>query len=137
MATKRNLVILGVGPNEFLVRADGNEDEVRAGITKMLADVPFELESISDKQAAALERRLSPPQHDLLKGVSRSVGVSVNKRIASHFVVRLVGNQGLTAAASSSGKVTFSPIIEQIRKPLPGGIGPVGVTVGIGIAGKF
>jgi hypothetical protein len=137
MAGNRNFVILGVGPNEFLVRADDTHEALNGALQKMLADVPFELQPLTDKQAAEMERRLSPPQIDMLKGVSKKVRVSLKKRDTSHFVVRLSGDRRLTASASPKGVVKFNPVVERVRKPLPGGVGPVGVTVGVGIAGKF
>jgi len=137
MAGDRNLLILGVGPNEFLVRADDTAEGVRGALGKLLADVSFDLQPLSEKQSVAMENRLSPPQLDLLTKVSKTVGVSLSKKQTSHFVVRLGGEQRLVASASPSGVLKFNPIVDKIRKPLPGGIGPVGVTVGVGIAGKF
>jgi hypothetical protein len=137
MAGKNNLMILGVGPNEFLVRADDTADGVREGLAKMLPNASFELNPLTEKEAATLENRLTPPQLDLLKGVSKSVGVSLKKQNTNHFVVRLGGTDRLAAVASPRGVVKFNPVIDKVKKPLPGGVGPVGVTVGVGIAGKF
>jgi hypothetical protein len=137
MAADRNLLILGVGPSEFLVRADDSAEAVRGGLEKMLGGVSFELQPLSDQQADRLENRLTAPQLDLLKTVSRTVGVSVKKNRAAHFLVRLPDDQRLAAAATPRGVLKFNPIVDKVRKPLPGGVGPVGVTVGICIAGKF
>jgi hypothetical protein len=137
MAGDSNFVILGVGPNEFLVRSDDTEDALRAALQKMLPNVPFELQPITDKQATTMEGRLSAPQADILKGVSKTVGVALKKQDTSHFVVRLNADQRLAASASPSGVVKFNPVVDKVRKPLPGGVGPVGITVGVGIAGKF
>jgi hypothetical protein len=43
----------------------------------------------------------------------------------------------IVATATSAGLLKFNPNIAEVRKPLGGGVGPVGVTVGVGIAGKF
>jgi hypothetical protein len=132
----RNLTMLGVAPAEFLVQADDTEEAVRAGLAKLLPKVRYELEPISEKQAASLRGRLSQPQLDFLNKVRSEVDVKVGSR-AQSYRLRLPEEPKLAAAANKKGIVQFDPQISAVRKPLGGGIGPVGVTVGIGIAGKF
>jgi hypothetical protein len=137
MPGKRNFAIIGVGENEFLVQAEdeGGED-LRVALGKLLPQTTFELQPVNEKRLATLRSRLTDQQHDLIKRLSKSVD-SAPKRGSSYFRLQLTGEQRLAAAANLSGAVKFDPQVSRIRKPLGGGIGPVGVTVGIGIAGKF
>jgi hypothetical protein len=134
----RKLVILGVGPGKFLVHANDSHDQVRSGIEKLLQRVPFELKKIDSKQAAALKSKLSKAQLDLLSRLSAKVSVTFKtKSEASAFLLVLSQETRLAASASEDGNLRFNPVISKVVKPLQGGIGPVGVTVGVGIAGKF
>jgi hypothetical protein len=80
--------------------------------------------------------RLSDSQHKAMASLSKSVNSSVSKN-AKAFQLQIVGDQRLAAAANKNGVIKFDPQISKVRKPIGGGIGPVGITVGIGIAGKF
>jgi hypothetical protein len=135
MAEKRNFVVLGVAPGQFLVRADGPEDEVRAGLTKLLPGVTFELKPVTGKAADTLRGRLSDAQLQAFDKLPTKVGVSMPKS-ATSFQLTVTSDVKMAAAATKDGILKFNPSIEKVRKPL-GGIGPVGVTVGVGIAGKF
>jgi len=133
----RNMVILGVGENQFLVHADDAEAEVRAGLQKMLPDIAFELKPIAGKAAKALRSKLSAPQTEMVEKFSRKLAVKPAKRTSSAFLVQIQSQDKLAAVATKNGILTFNPEISKVVKPLGGGIGPVGVTVGVGIAGKF
>jgi hypothetical protein len=136
MAASRNLVILGTGPNQYLVQAEGSEEEVQAALQKMLPGISMQLGALAPKQAAAMLSRLSDSQHKAMASLSKSVNSSVSKN-AKAFQLQIVGDQRLAAAANKNGVIKFDPQISKVRKPIGGGIGPVGITVGIGIAGKF
>lgn len=137
MVQKRNLIVLGVAPNEFLIRAAGDEGAVREGLTRLLPQYSFDLESVNDKKAKQLEGRLSEAQLKLAKKFSAEGGVSSSKGLATYRMKLDASAPGVVATATASGLLKFNPSIAEVKKPLGGGIGPVGVTVGVGIAGKF
>src|SRR5262249_17505449 len=126
-----------VGSGQFLVHADDSEQEVRDGIQKLLPEVAFELKPIPAKQARALRSTLSASQTDLVDKLSRKVSVKPKGRATSSFLLELTENPRPAAAATKDGSLRFNPEISKVKKPLGGGIGPVGITVGVGIAGKF
>jgi len=136
MAGKRNLLILGTAPNEYLVHAEDDEEQVRAALKKMLPSASFELTEVTPKQAERMRSRLSDSQHGLMNNLSKGVNSKVKKNAAA-YKLAINSDQRLGAVASATGIIKFSPEISKISKPLGGGIGPVGVTVGVGIAGKF
>jgi hypothetical protein len=134
---RRNLIILGVSPNEFLIRADGDEDAVREGLSRLLPTTAFELESVDQKRAAKLESKLSAAQLTAAKTLGSGAGVKGSRQLATFRMTFSDPSTSIVATATSSGILKFNPNISEIKKPLGGGIGPVGVTVGVGIAGKF
>jgi hypothetical protein len=137
MAQKRNLIVLGVAPNEFLIRADGDERAVREGLTRLLPTYSFDLESVNERKAKQLEGRLSPAQLTLARKFGAEAGVPSARGLATYRMKVAPSTAGVVATATASGLLKFNPSISEVRKPLGGGIGPVGVTVGVGIAGKF
>jgi hypothetical protein len=103
---------------------------------KMLPGASFELQPLTPKQTDAMKSRLSDSQHTLVKNLGKNVNASVKKN-ASAFRLQLPGDQRMAVSANAKGVLKFDPQISKVKKPLGGGIGPVGVTVGVGIAGKF
>jgi hypothetical protein len=134
---KRNLIILGVGPNEFLIRAEGDEAAVREGMARLLPKSSYSIEPVSDKKAGQLESRLTDAQLKLATRFGNEAGIRGGRRLATYRLRLDRAQAGLVATATAAGALKFNPSIVEVRKPLGGGIGPVGVTVGVGIAGKF
>jgi hypothetical protein len=134
---QRNLIVLGVGPNEFLIRAEGDQGEVREGLTRLLPKYEFELEPVNDRTARQLESRLTDTQVKLAGKLNAEAGIRGSRRLATYRLRFADPAAGVVATATSKGLLKFNPQISEVRKPLGGGIGPVGVTVGVGIAGKF
>jgi hypothetical protein len=135
--SKRDLIVLGVRPNEFLVRAEGDAAAVREALARMLPDAQFQLEPISDHTATRMESRLSQAQLTLARKFNNEAGVRRSSALSTYRMSFAAPSSGVVATATATGKLKFSPNIAEVRKPLGGGIGPVGVTVGVGIAGKF
>lgn len=133
----RNLIILGVGPNEFLIRAEGDEAAVRDGMARLLSKTSYSIEPVSDKKASQLESRLTEAQLKLAGKFASEAGVRSGRGLATYRLRVDRAETGLVATATAAGALKFNPSIVEVRKPLGGGIGPVGVTVGVGIAGKF
>jgi hypothetical protein len=136
MAATRNLVVLGTGPNQYLVRADGSEEDVQAALQKMLPGVSIQLSSLAPKQVDTMLSQLSDAQHKAVASLSKSANASISKK-AQAFQLQIAGDQRLVASANKNGVLKFDPQISKVKKPIGGGVGPIGVTVGVGIAGKF
>jgi hypothetical protein len=126
-----------VAPNEFLIRAEGDEAAVRDGLRRLLPTATFELEAVNDKRARQLESRLSEAQLKAAKKLSAEAGVRGSRGLATYRMRFDDPATAIVATATSAGLLKFNPNIAEVRKPLGGGVGPVGVTVGVGIAGKF
>jgi hypothetical protein len=135
--TRRNLIVLGVAPNEFLIRAEGDEAAVREGLQRLLPSASFQLEAVTERRARQLESRLSDGQLKAAKKLSGEAGVRGTRRLATYRMSFSDPSTQVVATATASGVLKFNPNISEVRKPLGGGVGPVGVTVGVGIAGKF
>jgi len=136
--SKRDLIVLGVRPNEFLVRAEGDAAAVREALARMLPDAQFQLEPISENTATQMESRLTQAQLKLAGKFNTETGVRRSSALSTYRMsFAAAPSSGVVATATATGKLKFSPRIAEVRKPLGGGIGPVGVTVGVGIAGKF
>ncbi|MBI4612748.1 MAG: hypothetical protein HY720_03985 [Planctomycetes bacterium] len=118
----RDIVFMCVAPGEFLVRCDADLAEVKQGIEKLVKGSPCDVQPVDDRTCGELESRLSPARLSLYPGLQpqvtglqpRTYQLRVDPRLAN-----------------------FQPLINQAAPPLRGGAGPVGVTVGAGIAGKF
>lgn len=121
----RDLVITGVAPGEFLVRGEGTQDEIRQGIEKLLPGVKFQLAPVDDKCAQELENRISKVSFSPFQGI-RASNISRNNTYRMNVQGRI-----------DPATLGFNPQATAVQKVLPGGVGPVGVTVGVGIAGKF
>jgi hypothetical protein len=134
---RRNLIVLGVAPNEFLIRADGDEAAVREGLKRLLPTAAFELEAVDRKRAKQLESRLTAAQLNATKKIGDGANVKSSSKLATFRMKFSNPSTSIVATASASGLLKFNPNIAEVKKPLGGGVGPVGVTVGVGIAGKF
>jgi hypothetical protein len=134
---QRDVIVLGVGPNDFLIRAEGDEAAVREGLARLMPKVSFELSPVNDRTASQLESRLTEAQVKLATRFNGEAGVKRSRRLTAYRMQLTDPSTGVVATATAAGKLKFSPRITEVRKPLGGGIGPVGVTVGVGIAGKF
>src|SRR4029077_17760095 len=117
MATpKRNMVVLGVGTDEFLVRAGGSEEDVRQGLRKLLPDISFELKAVASQTAKRLEARLSSAQLALLKRLHSKAGVKSTKGLGT-YRLRLAGGgptRQVVATATANARLTFRPRISEI-----------------------
>jgi hypothetical protein len=102
-----------------------------------LPKTAFELEPITDKKAGQLESRLSEAQLKLAKKFGSEAGITSSQGLTTYRLTLSSDAAGVVATATTSGLLKFNPNISEVKKPLGGGIGPVGVTVGVGIAGKF
>jgi hypothetical protein len=141
-AGSRRLVVLSLNPSEYFARGEGSESDVRGVIGKMLPNAEFELSSVDDRTASSIESRLQPPQQELLKNLASQGGAQGLKSYSVKFKTppaakELTDDQLKSVAGGALATYRFDPQIAAIRRPLGGGIGPVGVTVGVGIAGKF
>jgi hypothetical protein len=111
----------------------------------LLPNAEFELSLVDDRTASSIESRLQPPQQELLKNLASQGGAQALKSYrvkfktppATQAAEELTDDQLESVAGGALAAYRFDPQIAAIRKPLGGGIGPVGVTVGVGIAGKF
>ena len=142
-AGSRRLVVLSLNPSEYFARGEGSESDVRGVIGTLLPNAEFELSSIDDRAASSIESRLQPPQQELLKNLASQGGAEALKSYRVKFKTppeaakELTDDQLKSVAGGALATYRFDPQIAAIRRPLRGGIGPVGVTVGVGIAGKF
>ena len=143
IAGSRRLVVLSLNPTEYFVRGEGSESDVRGVIGTLLPNAEFELSSIDDRAASSIESRLQPPQQELLKNLASQGGAEAleivprevqdttrgGKRTDRRSVEvgggRRVGYLSLRSADCGNPQASA-------RRD-----GPVSVTVGVGIAGKF
>jgi hypothetical protein len=143
-AGNRKLVVLGIGKTEYLVQGEGSESDIRNVIQKMVPKSDFSLHRLAEAEMSALRNRLKPAQVELLDKfhAQRPAPATNNYRIEfktapsvrAHEEKKL-SDQELEAIAG--GLSAFDPQLSQVNRPLVGGLGPVGITVGVGIAGKF
>ena len=144
IAGSRRLVVLSVSPTEYFVRGEGSEADVRGVVGNLLPNAEFELSSIDDRTASSIESRLQPPQQELLKNLAEQGGTQPLKTYRVRFKTppttqaapELTDNELGSVAGGALG-YRFDPQISLISKPLLNPRGPVSVTVGVGIAGKF
>ena len=159
----RTLIALSLSETEFLVKSSGSQSEVQTCLQGMLPTSKFTLNSLNETNAAAAQKRLKKPQVELLERFRTEAASPLNTfqvQFTTPPPLRSAETAGQTkdAKAPAKGKKgdelndrelekvagglyysssLFDPQISLVSRPLIGGAGPVAVTVGVGIAGKF
>ena len=138
----RRLVVLSVNPTEYFARGEGSESDVRDVVGKLLPNAEFQLSSVDDRTASSIESRLQPPQQELLKNLASQGGAQGLKSYSVKFKTpptanELTDDQLKSVAGGALATYRFDTQISLISRPLINPRGPVSITVGVGIAGKF
>ena len=151
----RKLIALSLGPTEFLVKSSGSQSEVQTCLQGMLPNSKFTLSPLSD--AASAQSRLKQNQVELLQRFQKEAATQLNTfqvKLSAPLPSASTTKDAKTPAQPKKGDVSelnerdlervaggayslFDPTISLVSRPLLTGPGPVGVTVGVGIAGKF
>lgn len=153
----RKLIALSLGATEFLVKSSGSQSEVQTCLQGMLPNSKFTLSPLSESNAVSTQSRLKQNQVDLLQRFQKEAGSQLNTfqvELTAPLPSASTTKDAKTPAAPKKGDASelndrdlervagggfslFDPNISLVSRPLLRGPGPVSVTVGVGIAGKF